>query len=361
LMLRETIESDLNSDGDLADQDEGTRVKTYTWGKDLGGGLESAGGIGGLLAVYDDSATSGSTGDDLAYVYMYDANGNVGQICDLSQSTASASIVAKYEYDAYGNAPVSSGSYASANTYRFSTKPWDDETGLGYWGYRYYDPRLGRWMSRDPLDEIGGLNLYAFLENGPIAYIDSLGLSKICPPGQYYHPQFGCVRYMTPVPPPEDSPGLPEKPCPTGKSWDDPIDLDSIFDAVASQGDSGCGTCFRINPRGWTIKSSATVDRIDAGCKKTKSQLEKEWKLLVGLAKKLYWFTGFEQECEAGCQCKDKKAIPRGYYTFNQRLNNVYLEYDLIPKPGPKKNGCTGDMTITFTMEMDGWYGKCAR
>ncbi|MCC6359173.1 MAG: RHS repeat-associated core domain-containing protein [Phycisphaerales bacterium] len=182
LMLRETIETDSASDGTF----EATRVKTYTWGKDLGGGagilpatIESAGGIGGLLAVYDDSATSGSTGDDLAYVYMYDANGNVGQVCDLSQSTASASIVAKYEYDAYGNAPVSSGAYAVANTYRFSTKPWDDETGLGYWGYRYYDARLGRWMSRDPIGEAGGICLYAFGTNSPITRHDSLGLLSL--------------------------------------------------------------------------------------------------------------------------------------------------------------------------------------
>jgi hypothetical protein len=59
---------------------------------------------------------------------LYDANGNVGQVIDLAASSASACIKAHYEYDAYGKVLVQSGSYAAANPYRFSTKPWDDET-----------------------------------------------------------------------------------------------------------------------------------------------------------------------------------------------------------------------------------------
>lgn len=46
---------------------------------------------------------------------------------------------------------------------RFSTKQWDDETGLGYWGYRYYDLDIGRWISRDPLGELGGIALLVAL------------------------------------------------------------------------------------------------------------------------------------------------------------------------------------------------------
>ena len=55
---------------------------------------------------------------------------------------------------------AATGSEALSNPWRFSTKYWDDETGLGYWGYRYYQPGVGRWASRDPIAEKGGRNLY---------------------------------------------------------------------------------------------------------------------------------------------------------------------------------------------------------
>jgi RHS repeat-associated protein len=66
---------------------------------------------------------------------------------------------------------------ATANPFRFSTKYQDDETGLLYYGYRYYDPSIGRWQSRDPVEENGGANLRCFARNSPIFAIDPLGLS----------------------------------------------------------------------------------------------------------------------------------------------------------------------------------------
>jgi len=53
-----------------------------------------------------------------------------------------------------------------------------DETasGMFYYGFRYYDPVTGRWPSRDPIGERGGLNLYGFVENDGINRIDYLGL-----------------------------------------------------------------------------------------------------------------------------------------------------------------------------------------
>ncbi|MGD8454630.1 MAG: RHS repeat-associated core domain-containing protein [Phycisphaerae bacterium] len=153
-------------------------VRKYTWGMDLAGvasglragRLESAGGIGGLLAVHDADLE-----DD--YVYLYDATGNVGQLVDLAAATVTAALVAKYEYDPYGAVVTQSGDYAAANPFRFSTKYWDDETGLGYWPARYYDPRTGRWMSRDPMGEEGGLNLYVNGMNSPTMVVDALGLA----------------------------------------------------------------------------------------------------------------------------------------------------------------------------------------
>jgi uncharacterized protein RhaS with RHS repeats len=52
------------------------------------------------------------------------------------------------------------------------------ETGLYYYGYRYFDPLTGRWMSKDPIGEEGGLNLYGFVGNDEINTIDYLGLWK---------------------------------------------------------------------------------------------------------------------------------------------------------------------------------------
>ncbi|TWT45270.1 tRNA3(Ser)-specific nuclease WapA precursor [Phycisphaerae bacterium RAS1] len=159
-------------------------IRKYTWGLDLAGlngavnDRESAGGIGGMLAVYDtNGTTTGETpeADDLKYVYTYDANGNVGQLIDLAAGSAASSIKAHYEYDPYGGVVASSGTYAETNTYRFSTKPWDDETGLGYWGYRYYDARLGRWIARDPLGEVGRGHLYCYMWNNPHNGVDGLG------------------------------------------------------------------------------------------------------------------------------------------------------------------------------------------
>jgi RHS repeat-associated protein len=140
-------------------------ARRYTWGLDLSQSLKKAGGIGGLLAALD--AKSGSPG----WLYFYDGNGNVGQIVDLANN----SIAAQYEYDAFGNLTVCQGSLSLSNPYRFSTKAMDDETGLSYFGYRYYSPKLGRWISRDPLQEIGGLNLYGYVQNSPIGLVDPLG------------------------------------------------------------------------------------------------------------------------------------------------------------------------------------------
>jgi len=156
----------------------------YTWGLDLSGlsgaagagGLHGAGGIGGLLAVEDVAAGGGASH---SYWFFYDANGNVGQLIQASDW----SLAAHYEYDPYGNTITSSGLYASLNPYRFSTKWLDAEIdypntssdGLYYYGYRCYTPRLGRWISRDPAGEEGGIHLYAFVTNGAMNLADADG------------------------------------------------------------------------------------------------------------------------------------------------------------------------------------------
>lgn len=55
-------------------------------------------------------------------------------------------------------------------------------SGMYYYGFRYYEPNTGRWPSRDPIEEEGGKNIYAFVRNGGIAKIDAWGLVDICFP-----------------------------------------------------------------------------------------------------------------------------------------------------------------------------------
>lgn len=144
---------------------------SYTWGLDLSGSMQGAGGVGGLLSIKD--------GADL-YYYTYDANGNVSEVLDEN-----GDIAAHYEYTPFGETYVATGPYATTNEYRFSTKPLDAVSGLYYYGYRFYNPSTGRWPSRDPIEERGGTNLYAFLRNNGLHSVDRLGLTIIRVDGLY--------------------------------------------------------------------------------------------------------------------------------------------------------------------------------
>jgi len=141
-------------------------IRTYTWGLDLSGSAQGAGGVGGLLAV-----NSGST----TYAPAYDGNGNIISLINA----ADGSDAADFEYDPFGNVLKSFGLAANAQPFGFSTKYQDAETGLLYYGQRYYNPGSGRWLSRDPIEEEGGINLYVFTNNDSINQIDFIG-NKIC-------------------------------------------------------------------------------------------------------------------------------------------------------------------------------------
>ncbi|HEV2455986.1 MAG TPA: RHS repeat-associated core domain-containing protein [Verrucomicrobiae bacterium] len=156
---------------------------TYTRGNDLSGTLEGAGGIGGLLARTDNSQqlvmswhrTIGQPYQPpvsfATAFYHADGNGNVTMLIYTNQT-----IAAHYEYDPYGNTLSLSGPLASANKYRFSSKEWDANSGLYYYLYRFYDPNLQRWPNRDPRGEMGGFNLYRYVNNAPMNWVDSNGL-----------------------------------------------------------------------------------------------------------------------------------------------------------------------------------------
>jgi RHS repeat-associated protein len=172
---QETNEVHFIYDGKLVAEERNASnipLVSYTRGNDLGRGFQGAGGIGGLLArtTYGQELPGAPT----TSFYHADGNGNITALIYPNQQLA-----AKYLYDPFGNMLAMSGPLMSFNKYRFSSKEWNDNSGLYYYGYRFYDPSLQRWLNRDPLGELGGLNLYEFVGNQPLDAVDLFGLS--CP------------------------------------------------------------------------------------------------------------------------------------------------------------------------------------
>jgi RHS repeat-associated protein len=83
-------------------------------------------------------------------------------------------VISTRRYDAVGTFEL-----GAANGYAFTGREWDTQTGLYYYRARYYDPKIGRFISEDPIGVMGGMNFYAYVENRPTLFIDPSGLSGI--------------------------------------------------------------------------------------------------------------------------------------------------------------------------------------
>ncbi|MCW5555345.1 MAG: RHS repeat-associated core domain-containing protein, partial [Verrucomicrobiae bacterium] len=123
-------------------------------------------------------------------VFTYDGLGR------LAARNRRGNMAASYRYDPYGNTITSSGVLSSVNKYRFSSKELmaGGVNGLYYYGYRFYDPVVQRWLNRDPIGEGGGINLYGLVANDPIGRIDPSGLDYR---GYGYECAKQCERQLT--------------------------------------------------------------------------------------------------------------------------------------------------------------------
>ena len=145
---------------------------SYSRGSDFSGSRQGAGGIGGLLARTDHSRST--TGEPSAHAfYQADGNGNITALISDQQL-----VVARYAYDSFGNTLSKSGPLADANLYRFSSQEYHQPSGLVLHLYRAYDANLQRFINRDPIEELGGINLYGFVGSDPVDGIDPFGLSR---------------------------------------------------------------------------------------------------------------------------------------------------------------------------------------
>ena len=137
-----------------------------------------------LLAVYDgsDSLTSRFTYADsrmpvamsrggATYYLMY---GQVGTLRAVSDEAGN--IVKRIDYDSYGNI-INDSNPSFEVPFGYAGGLHDRDTGLVRFGFRDYDPALGRWTAKDPIDFAGGdMNLYGYVHNNPVNWIDPIGL-----------------------------------------------------------------------------------------------------------------------------------------------------------------------------------------
>jgi len=104
--------------------------------------------------------------------YTRDHLGSIREVVDQA-----GSVLARYDYDMFGVRTRVGGSDAAyVCTFGFTGHVHHAPTGMALTWFRAYVPGSGRWLSRDPIEELGGLNLYGYVGNRPTNSIDPLGL-----------------------------------------------------------------------------------------------------------------------------------------------------------------------------------------
>lgn len=103
-----------------------------------------------------------------SYHFYTDGGGNITEVAN-----SAGALVASYAYDAYGNVQESGG---TPGVTRLGYQGKERIANIVDFGYRFYRPDLGRWLTRDPIRESGGLNLYGYVGNNPVNNFDEYGL-----------------------------------------------------------------------------------------------------------------------------------------------------------------------------------------
>jgi len=109
--------------------------------------------------------------DHAGQASYYHADG-LGSI--VRMTSQAGDIVQSRQYDAWGNPELG----ADLPGYAFTGREWDPETGLYYYRARYYDPKIGRFISEDPIGFQGGVNFYGYGRNNPTNFVDPSGLDS---------------------------------------------------------------------------------------------------------------------------------------------------------------------------------------
>lgn len=124
---------------------------------------------------------------------LYYAQDHLGSVRDVLVAQNGARV-ASYDYDPYGN-PTQSAGRISVD-FRYAGMFYHQPSGLYLTQYRAYDPRTGRWLSRDPIGEEGGINLYGYVGGSPLSRSDPSGLITITAGGSLRIP--GWLKHVIP-------------------------------------------------------------------------------------------------------------------------------------------------------------------
>jgi RHS repeat-associated protein len=129
-----------------------------------------------IAVVETKTVDNGTAVDNPAPIQRYQLGNNIESAAlELDES---ANIISYEEYYPYGETSYRAGrnaSEASQKRYRYTGKEKDEESGLYYYGARYYACWLGRWTAADPTGLVDGLNLYMYCRGSPVGMVDPNG------------------------------------------------------------------------------------------------------------------------------------------------------------------------------------------
>jgi len=120
--------------------------------------------------LYVDQSRMAMVSDGMLYFFH---NNYLGTPVLMTDDTGT--VVWEADYKPFGEANVNPNSEV-VNNFRFAGQYFDEETGLHYNYFRYYDPKAGRYLAPDPIGLEGGINLFVYVLNDPVNKIDPLGL-----------------------------------------------------------------------------------------------------------------------------------------------------------------------------------------
>ena len=149
------------------------------------------------------------------HYYSADVLGSIALL-----TTSAGAPAESYTYDPFGTPTIKNASgtvipsSALGNPFLFTAREWDSETALYFYRARYYKPAMGRFLSRDPLGAAPDVNLYRYVGNNPLTYVDPDGWLSLMPGGLGGVGAGGLGPHVLPVPMPPQSIDIPQFPQP---------------------------------------------------------------------------------------------------------------------------------------------------